>query len=943
MKKTLFYLILLYGISFPASAQKKALSHDDYDLWQSINESNISRDGNWISYYLSPVGEGDPTLLIKDSNGNELLRQKRGSCPKITFGSKYVVFKITPAIEEVKELKRVKTKKDDLPKDTLAIYSLSNMELVKIPRVKSYKIPEKWAGWIAYQPEPEKSEKKENGEKENEKENEKEKSKKAKKENKDNGFKLIVRNLTTAKQDTFRYVTDYIFAKEGKKLAFISTGNDSTFQSGVYVYDFELETLIPAFRSKGKYSQIAWDVKGSQMAFIADLDTTKVQIRPFGIYYWNTTLDSAKILARQGNASIPESWVISENYRPYFSKDGSKLYFGTAPEPIVQDTTLLPEEIVNVEVWSYTDGRLHTQQKVEKEADLKKSYLAVVHTPDLSIVQLGSELIETVKPGNEGNAGIALGTDRTPYQQLISWEGRPYYSDLYMVDLNSGRSENFATKIRGNASLSPAAKYVYWYNYVDSAWFSYAVESKKIYQITDNNTVPFFYELNDIPSYPRPYGVASWTENDEKILIYDRYDIWEIDPENKTTPVNLTRNGRTEKTTYRYIKLDNEERFLKKNQKLVLRGFNETDKSESIFSFSMSNHTLKELIKGDYRFRNIKKAQDADRIIFTKENFRFFPDIIVTDMGFRKETVISHANPQQNNYFWGSAEPYSWTSLDGIPLEGILIKPEGFDPKKQYPMMVYFYERSSNGLNRHIIPAAGRSTINFSLYASRGYLIFIPDIVYRIGYPGESAFNCVIPGVTSLIDQGFVDPNHIGVQGHSWGGYQIAYLVTKTNIFKCAESGAPVSNMTSAYGGIRWGTGLSRMFQYEHSQSRIGGTLWEYPIRYIENSPIFFVDKIHTPLLILHNDADTAVPWYQGIEFFVALRRLGKEAWLVNYQGEPHGIVKAQNKKDFAIRMQQYFDYYLKDAPMPVWMKRGVPATEVGIRQGYEPVSTENN
>ena len=397
MKKTLFYLILLYGISFPASAQKKALSHDDYDLWQSINESNISRDGNWISYYLSPVGEGDPTLLIKDSNGNELLRQKRGSCPKITFGSKYVVFKITPAIEEVKELKRVKTKKDDLPKDTLAIYSLSNMELVKIPLVKSYKIPEKWAGWIAYQPEPEKSEKKENGEKENEKENEKEKSKKAKKENKDNGFKLIVRNLTTAKQDTFRYVTDYIFAKEGKKLAFISTGNDSTFQSGVYVYDFELETLIPAFRSKGKYSQIAWDVKGSQMAFIADLDTTKVQIRPFGIYYGNTTLDSAKILARQGNASIPESWVISENYRPYFSKDGSKLYFGTAPEPIVQDTTLLPEEIVNVEVWSYTDGRLHTQQKVEKEADLKTSYLAVVQTPDLSIVQLGSEVNETVQ------------------------------------------------------------------------------------------------------------------------------------------------------------------------------------------------------------------------------------------------------------------------------------------------------------------------------------------------------------------------------------------------------------------------------------------------------------------------------------------------------------------------------------------------------------------
>ena len=251
-------------------------------------------------------------------------------------------------------------------------------------------------------------------------------------------------------------------------------------------------------------------------------------------------------------------------------------------------------------------------------------------------------------------------------------------------------------------------------------------------------------------------------------------------------------------------------------------------------------------------------------------------------------------------------------------------------------MIVYFYERSSNALQSHRAPNPGRASINYSFYTSRGYLIFNPDVHYRVGYPGESAFNCVIPGVTSLIEKGFVDEKNIGVQGHSWGGYQIAYLVTKTNIFKAAESGAPVVNMISAFGGIRWDTGLSRQFQYEHTQSRIGGTPWEYPQRYFENSPIYNIDKINTPLLIMHNDADGHVPWYQGIEFFVSLRRLGKPSWLLNYNGARHWPLKMQNRKDFNIRMQQFFDHYLMGAPKPMWMVRVVPAIEKGINQGYE-------
>ncbi|MDX5480213.1 MAG: prolyl oligopeptidase family serine peptidase, partial [Hymenobacteraceae bacterium] len=286
-------------------------------------------------------------------------------------------------------------------------------------------------------------------------------------------------------------------------------------------------------------------------------------------------------------------------------------------------------------------------------------------------------------------------------------------------------------------------------------------------------------------------------------------------------------------------------------------------------------------------------------------------------------------------YRWGTVELEDWTSTDGEQLQGLLYKPENIDPKKKYPMMVYFYERSSDGMHNHRVPAPSASVINIPLFVSNDYLVFVPDIVYKDGYPGESAMDCIIPGVQMLVAQGFVDDKNMALQGQSWGGYQIAYMITRTNMFKAAMAGAPVSNMTSAYGGIRWGTGLSRQFQYERTQSRIGGTLWEKPMQFIENSPLFFADRVKTPLLIMHNDQDGAVPWYQGIEYFMALRRLNKPVWMLVYNGEDHNLVQRKNRKDLSVRMSQFFDHHLKGAPAPVWMEQGVPSVVKGKDYGF--------
>jgi dipeptidyl aminopeptidase/acylaminoacyl peptidase len=323
-------------------------------------------------------------------------------------------------------------------------------------------------------------------------------------------------------------------------------------------------------------------------------------------------------------------------------------------------------------------------------------------------------------------------------------------------------------------------------------------------------------------------------------------------------------------------------------------------------------------------FGNVTKAKEADVVALTSSTFSVFPDLMVTKTDFKDLRKVTDANPQKATLLWGTSELIRFRNTDGVPLSGILMKPENFDPKKKYPMIVYIYEKLAQNVHRFVNPAPGHS-INASYYVSNGYLVLEPDIVYTIGYPGQSALKCVLPAIQAVVDQGFVDENAIGIQGHSWGGYQIAYMVTQTNRFKAAAPGAVVANMTSAYSGVRWESGLPRQFQYEHTQSRIGGTLWEYPMRFLENSPLFRLDRVETPIMTIHNDNDGAVPWYQGIEFYLGLRRLEKEVYLFNYNGEPHGLRRRANQEDYARRLQQFFDHFLKGAAAPDWMQKGIP------------------
>ena len=895
--KYLAFVACLGSLS-PAFAQNasKSLTIDDLVTWQRITDREISDNGKWVACKMEPW-EGDATVYLYAAQGQETATFSPADKFAFSASSGYLVVTQTPGKSTVDSLKVLKTKEDKMPMNTLVIYSVAGKKET-IDSLKTFKLADE-ADWIAYQ----------RGRKDS---------------------TLYVRSLDGSKTFQFPTVTDFQFAKKSGMLYYTSAAEG---EAGIFTLNPEKGSPALIKEGKGVFKQTTFDEKGERLAFLycADKDSSYKALS-----LWLSEHNApAKEIATRGNKAFPAEWVINENGMLQFSKSASRLFFGTSPEPRQKDTTQLAENRPNVQVWSWDEPVQYTVQNYNKEKDLKKSYQAVYNLGNGSIFQLANEELPNIQLGNEGDAPLALLSTSRPYSLSSMWETRTR-SDYYTVSLDNGERKQIAQADYGRFRLSPQGKYAYWYGETDSCWYTIALAEGKRYRLTTPESFPAWDEENDVPDYPYAHGAAGWTANDQNLLIYDRYDIWKFDPTAATPPINLTVNGRKEKLSYRLEQLDKEARFIDLGKLQLLKGFNEATKGYGFYYARLSAPAApKTLLAGNYMLRSINKAKNTDDVIYTMETFQQYPDIHYSTLAFKKSVQLTHGDKQQEGFIWGTAELVSWISLDGRPLEGVVYKPANFDPNKKYPMMVNFYERNSETLYNYRMPEPHRSTIDYHLYNSNEYVIFNPDIRYVDGYPGESCYNCLMPGITMMIAKGYIDEKGIGAQGHSWGGYQVAYLATRTNLFSAIESGAPVVNMFSAYGGIRWGSGMARSFQYEHTQSRLGATPWSSPLRYLENSPLFTMDKVQTPILIMHNDADGHVPWYQGIEYFVAMKRLGKPCWLLNYTGEPHWPMHMANRIDFQRRMFQFFNHYLKNDKMPKWMSEGVPAVEQPFELGY--------
>ncbi|MDR0573479.1 MAG: prolyl oligopeptidase family serine peptidase [Tannerella sp.] len=916
-KNLIVYLFAFLAVSI--SAQKKPLDHSVYDSWESISQASISNDGIYSVYTVAPQ-DGDSMLYVTNVKTQTAMLIERGFSAQITDDSRYVVFRIKPAQAEKKDARRKKKKADELPKDSLGWLRLGTQNIKRIPDVKSYKLPEKASDFFAYTTQMLKD------------------TVKHKKDEKPEY--LILYYFESGTSDTIPYVENYTVSKNGKYLSYVTKPpeKDSTAIPGVFLYDTKLHKSITLMESKGAYKLQSFDEEASQFVFFATADTTKRDPKVYSLYYAKTTEPAVRLIADTLSPQMPENWAVNSFRSVFFSHDGRKLYFGISPVITPKDTTMDESELAKLDIWHYQDDYIQPTQLKQLNEDLNRSYLCVYDVADLSrFVRLGATDLENITASDRGNGEYVLGTTTKGYRIESQWTG---YSrnDIYVVSTTTGERTLVAEALSARPSSSSTGRYITWFDRDDSQWYIYSVADKTIQCVTKGLDVHFEDATGQTPDKYGPFGMMGWSKNDRFFYVYDRYDIWQIDPAGKGAPAMVTKGvGRKEKITFRYLKFNNEVEFIETGKPLLLSAFNNETKEAGYYTLNVGGKTsLQKRMMAGKTFPVIHKAKNSDIYIYTKGDFNTTPDLWITADLWNNETQLSHINPQMKDYLWGTVELIKWKSKDGFDMKGLLYKPENFDPDKKYPVMIYFYERYSDHLYRYYAPAPSRSTINIPFYCSRGYLVFVPDIYYVDGYPGRSAYNSIVAGAEALCENPWVDKEHIGIQGQSWGGYQTAYLITQTNMFAAAGSGAPVSNMTSAYGGIRWATGGSRQRQYERQQSRIGKTLWDGLDLYIENSPLFFADKVNTPLLIMHNDNDGAVPWYQGIEYYMALRRLDKVVYFLQYNGEEHNLTHRRNMRDLTVRLQQFFDHYLKGEPMPVWMKYGVPATDKGKTWGLE-------
>ncbi|MBM3980807.1 MAG: S9 family peptidase [Planctomycetes bacterium] len=946
---------LIVATAGPLSAQpaatKKVLTFADYDIWRAASGATLSRDGQYVAYLIGREGADGEAVVRHVASGKEY-RFARGAVAPVGIGprfapdSKRVFVPLSPTKAELEKAKADKLETKDYPKAALAIIDLgTGQEVDRIANVGSYQVAGEGPGFLVYRkglpplappkkgpppppPPPATTA---------------------------TGTDLFIRDLSATVERTIPEVIEFTLTNDEKALVYV-VASKTPGKNGVYTMNPRFGTAAAAVKAgPGRYTNLAWDEKQTRLAFYyddsqvppANLAPPPKAVGPnpgsigtgmpspnaparWRVFVWDRGTSAPDEVLGATVPALKANWQLTGSGLS-FSQDGTKLYLQAAP---VRAPLTTGADDIQLDIWHWKDAHLQPAQKINAGRDRSKTYEAVVLLDTKQFRHLSDDAVSVAPPG-VGDWGVATDDRKYRHTNGYAW---PVPADYSMVNVRTGEAKPLLTASTGGVGLAPFGKFLIGFDGKD--WFTVSVPDGKRANLTAKLKEKFFDEEHDTPSDAPPYGLAGWTPDGKFVLVRDRFDIWKMALDGSSAE-NLTKVGRAQGIRFTVLRPRSaEDRTTERGTDLtkpLLLGAENLTTRDSGFYRLEPGAGPKLLLMGARAYNYVQtqpgfqqvapvKAHSADAYLLSVQAFTQYPDLYVTAADFHDLRRVTDTNPKVKDYNWGTAELVKYTSTDGTPLQGILVKPENFDPQKKYPMIVYIYERLSENLHQFRVPNVQRGqVINPTFYASNGYLVLMPDIAYTTGAPGPSAMKCVLPAIQAVADKGFVNEKAIGINGQSWGGYQIAYMVTQTNRFKAAVAGAPVANMTSAYSGIRWGSGLPRQFQYEKTQSRIGATLWEAPLKFLENSPVFMADRVQTPLLMIHNDQDDAVPWYQGIEYFLALRRLGKEAYLLNYNGQPHNLTNRNAARDFAMRTFQFYEHHLNGKPAPEWMEKGVP------------------
>lgn len=952
---TLVWFLLLTSFVLPQTAPQKAetpkpqaapsaqrapkpIEVADIASWKRVVQPVVSDNGQWFAYRLSP-NEGDSDVVVRRISDNKELKFSagEGTFAALTFSndSKWVAFTTFPNAKESKRLR--KDRKPILTKTVLV--NLETEKKTEFEKIRRFSFSGEQSNWIALHrsgegpagiplaaiPSAAAASPAVSG--------------------RAAGTDLILYELSTGNQLNIGNVSEYAFNKKGDQLALLIDAAEKS-GNGIQLRNMATGAVSAVESDKANYRGLNWNEEGTAFAALKGVEDKKYEDKLYGIVaFSNVGANTQKVTYDpKTDSSFPVDMTVSPNRQPGWTDDMSAVTFGIhaakkkegadkkddkAEEKKEDDATPDPRAAAmaamrrdepdkpDVVIWHHKDRRLQSMQQVQENFDKNFSYFAIYRVDDKKFMRLADDSLRQVNAAPKQK--YAIGFDNSPYELMGNLEGQRY-QDIYVIDLKTGARKLALKKSRNAFGPSPdGTRFLY---YEDGNYFAYDMASGQSMNITQKVPSVFYNNEDDHNVVKPPRFPIGWTKDSNSVLLSDGWDMWNVSV-NGGQSVNLTSNGKKDQLRYRTrFRLDPEEKGIDISKPLYVGVYGEWTKKSGIAR--VENGKVTNLLWDDAAFGNLIKARNADKYFYTRETGETYPDYYVADATLGAGKVITDANPQQKSFYWSKgAKLIDYTSAKGDKLQGALYLPANYEPGKSYPTVVYIYEKLSQGLNAYAQPSVGG--FNKSLYTSQGYAVFMPDIVYKMNDPGMSAVWCVLPGLEAAIKTGIVDRSRVAIHGHSWGGYQTAFLITQTDAFKAAIAGAPLTNMISMYSLIYWNTGSANQPIFESSQGRFTTGYWDNMEAYARNSPVYHAKNVKTPLIILHNDKDGAVDFTQGVEYFNTLRRLGKSVVMLQYKGENHGLAKLENRKDYSVRMLEFFDHHLKDKPAPAWLREGVP------------------
>jgi dipeptidyl aminopeptidase/acylaminoacyl peptidase len=916
-----FRVWTLLAFAACALAQPKpTLTPADYGKWETLGAGTLSPDGKWLAYEIRRSG-GDNELRVAATAG-------RGKTHVLAFCSSAAFSadsRYLACLATVSETEQDRARKAGRPaQNKLNVLDLGSGAVAKVDDVQSLAfsgvgpylafrkyppvaagVPSGPGGRGGTAPEA------------------------ADPERDPAGAVLVVRNLSTGVDTTFGDVTSYSWQDKGSNLA-MAIGVDGRAGNAIQVFDPRSGSLQALDSGAALYTALTWRKESADLAALRSLKQDGYQGESYTVLAW-------KNLGQKRSTHVDAPKRIVPSRAPQWSEDGSTLYVGIAEWPTKIEVKKSDDDPATVEVWHWQDVNVISEQKLTIARDRDRNAPAAWHLATGKLVSLSTNVKEDVRLPRNGARALAL--DGVPYRNDAMF-GREF-ADVYKIDLHTGARAEVAKHLTPPVEFSPGGRYAL--NFKEGDFWIYDLESGAARNITQDSKIGFTNQENDYPVSQKPsYGVAGWTKDDHSVIVYDAYDLWEIFPDG-AQPKRLT-DGTAEEVRHRYVRTTpgavaggrgggaTEPIDLAKPMYVSLEGRWTKKTGYAILHDGKTDRVIFQ----DKGVRGLEKAKDADTFVYQSGAWDDSPNFFAAGADLKNATRVSDTNPFASQYAWGRAELIDYRNSHGDRLQGALFYPAAYEKGKQYPLIVRIYEIESNQIHNWMAPSE-RTTYNAAVWTQHGYFVLLPDIVFKPRDPGVSALDCVTAAVKKVVASGMIDASHIGLTGHSWGGYETTFILTHSGLFAAGAVGGALTNLSSSVGEIYWNTGVPETNHVEVSQERMQVPLYEDPQSYIRNSATFVANKLAAPLLMEAGDHDGASDWHQDIEFYNAARRAGKPCVMLVYEGENHSVAQKANQTDYHRRINAWFDHYLKGAPAEDWMTNGVTVLEMKRGQTHFP------